>query len=290
MKQARRLGLTQRQLQGATWRRLLRGTYIDSAAAEQSGLDEHTLRVMAALLVIPPNAVIAGLSAAWLYGVKLLSPDAPVEVVVPPERWRGPMAGLTIWRAPLAAEDITREQPRRTAPLRTAWDIACRAEAANAVAALDAMVAARLVSQTELAALAQQPGRWRRHRARELIEMVDVHAESPQESRLRVQLMAAGLPRPVCQFAITTPLTRGEQLVARVDLAWPQNRVAVEYDGQWHAAPDQLRRDRARLNRIVTAGWQVIHVTDDRLRGDIAGIVREVRAALQERPATDRVS
>jgi very-short-patch-repair endonuclease len=74
--------------------------------------------------------------------------------------------------------------------------------------------------------------------------------------------------------------------VARVDLAWPRWRVAVEYDGEWHGDPDQLHRDRARLNRLLTTDdWLVLHVTARRLREDFDGIVAEIRAALNARGA-----
>jgi very-short-patch-repair endonuclease len=49
--------------------------------------------------------------------------------------------------------------------------------------------------------------------------------------------------------------------VARVDFAWPERRVAVEYDGAWHAEPGRFARDRQRLNRLQAAGWRVVFVT-----------------------------
>jgi very-short-patch-repair endonuclease len=54
--------------------------------------------------------------------------------------------------------------------------------------------------------------------------------------------------------------------VARVDLAFPDQRIAVAYDGLWHAEPGQFGRDRRRLNRLVAAGWVVLHVTAADLR------------------------
>ncbi len=54
--------------------------------------------------------------------------------------------------------------------------------------------------------------------------------------------------------------------MARVDLAFPEQRVAVEYDGAWHGDPGQLTRDRRRLNALVAAGWTVLHVTAADLR------------------------
>lgn len=107
----------------------------------------------------------------------------------------------------------------------------------------------------------------------------DPAAESPPESHLRVGLVLHGLPRPVAQYVVT----RAGRFVARVDLAWPALKVAVEYDGRWHADPAQLDRDRARLNRLIGADWLVLHVTAKRLREDFDGFIRELTEALASR-------
>jgi very-short-patch-repair endonuclease len=71
------------------------------------------------------------------------------------------------------------------------------------------------------------------------------------------------------------------RFVGRVDLAFPDQRVAVEYDGAWHAGPGQLARDRRRLNALVAAGWRVVHLTaadlhdPDRVLAGIAGALAE---------------
>ena len=62
----------------------------------------------------------------------------------------------------------------------------------------------------------------------------------------------SGLPAPVAQYRVTDDRGR----IARdVDFAWPDRRVVVEYDGQWHAEPEQVGSDRRRLNRLLAAGW-----------------------------------
>lgn len=38
-------------------------------------------------------------------------------------------------------------------------------------------------------------------------------------------------------------------------------RLAIEYDGLWHAGAGQFGRDRRRLNALHAAGWRVLHVT-----------------------------
>ena len=69
----------------------------------------------------------------------------------------------------------------------------------------------------------------------------------------------------------------GGCFVARVDLAVPGLRIAIEYDGAWHGGAPQLTRDRRRMNALTAAGWRVLFVTAADLR-DPAALVAKVRA------------
>ncbi len=73
------------------------------------------------------------------------------------------------------------------------------------------------------------------------MRLADGLAESPQETRLRLRLHRSGLPPPVAQYEVRCD----GRFVARVDLAWPEQRLALECDGAWHGAPDQLPRTGA---------------------------------------------
>jgi len=88
-------------------------------------------------------------------------------------------------------------------------------------------------------------------------DLADGLAASPQETRLRLLLRSSGLPEPVAQFRVMDSVG----VVARVDFAWPHRKVAVEYDGLWHAEDKQFAKDRRRLNRLRAAGWTVVFVT-----------------------------
>jgi hypothetical protein len=68
------------------------------------------------------------------------------------------------------------------------------------------------------------------------------------------------------------------RFIARVDLAFPEHRVAIEYDGAWHGKPGQLAHDRRRLNALVAAGWTVLHVTATDLHEpqSLVGVVRQL--------------
>jgi hypothetical protein len=80
-----------------------------------------------------------------------------------------------------------------------------------------------------------------------------------KEMALIRQLLAWGFPHPERQFVIPG--------VGRVDLAYPLYRVAIEYDSdEWHDNPRARRRDRARANHLVAAGWFPFIATADDLR------------------------
>lgn len=88
------------------------------------------------------------------------------------------------------------------------------------------------------------------------------------ETRLVQVLRANGLPEPVPQHEIWN----GTRFVARVDAAYPQWRIAIEYDSvEHHAGATAIRRDSARRNRIWSAGWYPLTATKDDI--DDGGVV-----------------
>ena len=50
--------------------------------------------------------------------------------------------------------------------------------------------------------------------------------------------------------------------VYRLDLAWPEYRVGLEYDGVDHLDRSRQRHDLERRAWLSDAGWQVLYVTD----------------------------
>ncbi|MEV4842021.1 hypothetical protein AB0K20_02135 [Micromonospora matsumotoense] len=189
-------------------------------------------------------------------------------------------ATLTGVRPPPTGPHPTPPALPRSSPTLAAWETAAWLEPVRAVGIVDSLLGRDLTSPAALAEIAQHfADRRGGRRARRVFDLADPAAQSPPESHLRVRLVLAGLPRPVAQHPVRLP----SGLVLHPDLAWPQFRVAVEYDGHWHTGPDQLHRDRRRLNQLVTAGWIVLHVTSRRLRDDFPTVVREVRAVLTQR-------
>jgi very-short-patch-repair endonuclease len=60
---------------------------------------------------------------------------------------------------------------------------------------------------------------------------------------------------------------RAGRFLARVDLAFPEQRVAIEYEGDYHRTErDRWRKDMVRIRRLEAAGWRVLRVNGDDLR------------------------
>ncbi len=267
--------LSRDALRSSAWRRVLHGVYADAALP-----DSHGLRIRAARMLAPPSAVFSGRSAAYLLGARnLVDVDTPVEVAAPADARFGPVRGMRIRKLEVPPADLSAPGGFRcTTGLRTALDLARAESLHDSVPALDVLLAAEIVGLDELRRAAADLAGVRGARiAREAVALADPRAESPPESRLRVVLARAGLPA-VPQFVVHDVAGR---FVARVDLAYPELCLAIEYDGAWHAETGQFARDRQRLNRLVAAGWVVLHVTAADLRRpeQVVARVRALRAA-----------
>lgn len=261
---------------------MFRDVYAD---ARMSGVGSYRQRCLAvAWYLAPKQAVIAGRSAAWLLGVTLARRNDPVDVLTPWSARFGPVDGLKIHVSDFGEDDVqVADGIRRTSALRTCWDLAQWLSLPDAVAYLDIMVARGLVTTDALADYAgRRAGRRGCRKLLRALALTDPAAESPQESRLRARLVLAGLPKPVSQFVIEND----GLFVGRVDLAWPDLRVAIEYDGAWHAESRQFDMDRARLNKLVTTnGWIILHATKRSLGEEFDELVTEVRSALRSQRA-----
>jgi hypothetical protein len=266
--------VTRRQLQSGLFRRVIHNVYADPRMT----LD-HQLLCRAVALLMPVDAVIGGRSAATWFGAPFAGAADAVTVIVPPDRaWRGPR-GVRVHRTDLAVAEIgVADHVRVTSPLRTAWDVATLERTRDAVATLDAMLRVGSIDPAALADLqASAPGRWRGLRAQRALALADGRAQSPPESWVRVACHLAGLPHPVPQYVVVV----GGEFLGEVDLAWPEARLIVEYEGAHHFDGLQIVRDDARYARLVAAGWRVIRLGSADL-WDLDAVVARIRAALGE--------
>ena len=263
--------LTRRQLRERSYRRLVHGVYADP------GLEfDHRLRCTGVALLLPSGTAVAGHSAAAWHGAPFAGPHDPVSIIRPPSvLWQGPRE-VRVHQADVSPADIEwHDDTPVTSAVRTAWDLAAWEPLGTAVAALDAMVRSTCLAIGALhAAVAAGTGRKGVVRVRRAVQLVDPRAESAPESRVRVALAVAGLA-PVPQYEVRS----GGTFLARVDLAFPEHLLAVEYEGAHHFDGTQIVRDDQRIARLEAAGWRVIRLSAVDLR-DLDTVVTRVRAAL----------
>ena len=251
--------MTPKQLRSSAWRRLRRDVYADARLPVT-----HRLRVSAVGLGLPAGAGFAGVSAALLWGVADVAGSAdPVEVVLPSGRRWNAGEGVRV-RSLLPGQQLVR---------RAGWPCTSRLDTAvglirfmrpeEGVVLLDRMVREKVVRlgdvRAAVASLPQCPGS---ARARAVAQLADGLAESVQETRLRLFLLHAGCPALTAQYQVFD----SDGFVARVDFAYPELKIAIEYDGLWHGERRAFLDDRRRLNRLVAAGWIVLHVTAEDLQ------------------------
>jgi very-short-patch-repair endonuclease len=116
-------------------------------------------------------------------------------------------------------------------------------------------------------------------RALELHNRTPAQTESEAEHLILRLLMKHGLPAPVPQYEIRRP---DGSLVARVDFAYPDFKIAIEYDSYAHHLGTEAHdRDGARRNAILRLQWYPITATAADLRNGghrLAEAVIEARA------------
>ncbi|MCV7230373.1 DUF559 domain-containing protein [Mycolicibacterium komossense] len=234
-------------------------------------------RARAAWLWAAGDCILTGISAAAVLGTKWLDDDRPAELV---RVNRHSPPGIVVRSYGLTADETCRRRGMHvTTPPRTAFDIGRTLPARQGIPILDALVQATGIKPSDVMAVASTKRGVRGvRRLRDALELVDGGAESPQESRLRLLLVGAGLPKPETQIEFFDDF--GEAFI-RVDMGWRQWQVAVEYDGIQHwADPQQRAWDIERITLLEAMGWVVIRVSARMMSRPLA-IVERVRAKLR---------
>ena len=225
--------------------------------ASRAIADDPVTRLKAALRRLPGTAAFSGRTAAFLHSLDARPPVA-IEATLPPTTPTTHLVGITIRRCQLDADDVVLVQGMRVmSVLRTVVDLACRLELVEAVVVLDAALHKAKVTVDELQGWALKHAGYRGvAKLRRAIELAEPKTESPMETRLRLALMLAGLPRPQAQVDLRDP---SGCFVARVDLLYPEHRLVIEYDSATHR--DSISADNRRQNRLVEAGYRILHFT-----------------------------
>ncbi|MCV7217393.1 DUF559 domain-containing protein [Mycobacterium crocinum] len=233
-----------------------RAIYKDVYLRRDIELTAH-LRARAAWLAT--GATLCGVSAAAVFGTKWLDPSAPAEIV---RSDRHAPRGIVVHTWDLESDEMCLAGGMRvTTAARTVFDLGRCVPAVRAIPIVDALMNATGLKPAAVQVVADRyPGARGVKRLRSILELVDGGAESPQETRLRLMLVGAGLPRPETQIEF-------RDLHIRVDMGWREWKVAVEYDGVQHWADGRQRAwDLERIAQLEAAGWVVVRVSADMMK------------------------
>lgn len=176
---------------------------------------------------------------------------------------------------------------RVTSPARTWLDLASLLTVDELIAVGDSIVLAHgpdfphpkepLASTGDLRRMiSAHPGMRGLKTARLAIEEIRVGADSPQETKMRLALARTSLGEPLLNHVIRN--CRGEPSVWP-DAAYPERRIALQYDGGHHSDPRQVKLDATRRQTTERLGWTEIRVFKEDLDGDKPFLLEKVRAA-----------
>ncbi len=200
-------------------------------------------------------------TAAALYGFDTEATTA-IHVLDPGVRMRSTVGLMVHQRTGALLQRVAGRLA--TAPAWTAVEVARQLRRPRALATLDAALHSRQCTRTDIErAVAEQRGRRGIVAVRALLPLADGRAESAMESEARLAMIDHGLPLPELQYQIHG--RDGE--LWRVDFAWPEARLAAEYESiDWHAGRVEMLRDKKRLAALQELGWTIIPIVVEDVR------------------------
>ncbi|MCA1832519.1 MAG: endonuclease domain-containing protein [Actinomycetota bacterium] len=169
-----------------------------------------------------------------------------------------------------------------TTPARTLIDIAALKTERQLEESLDDMLRRRLVSIPRLLWRIEVLGRNGRQGVARLAALVDARSGCPVpqsvlETRVAAIIQESDLPEPIRQYEVRV----GGQIVAVIDFAYPDLKVAVEADGyKWHTGRGQWEHDLGRRNALTSLGWRVVHVTANDVEHRPKKAISSIKSAL----------
>jgi hypothetical protein len=237
--------------------------------------------LLAACWAAGTTALASYLSAAQLRGLPSGRSDV-IEITCP--RWHRTRHDKLVVHESLVIDELDRAEIDAipcTSVARTLFDLARTLSPVMLDANIDNATRRELVTLDELRNISTRlatKGRPGGRRFRQVIEARSVTAALPEsvpERLLAEMLVRQGLPAPQHQFVIRDA---AGGFVARVDLAYPEWMVVIEYDSvEHHTGTPAHIRDSARRNAIGDLGHAVLTATSADLKDRAARLAGSIR-------------
>lgn len=261
-----------RQLAGGTWVKLRHGAYLPATVWEQ--LDEsgrHSLRARAVQLQASTRVVLSHVSGLPEYDAPTWGLDlSEVHVTRKDDRTGRREAGVCQHCGKLEEGDVvTRNGVEVMSATRLALEIPTVADVEASLCVVNYLLHAGGTTQKALARRNDGMTHWPRTLGTDLVlRLADPRIESVGESRTLHLCFRHRLPMPKIQYEVRDA---SGQLLGRVDFAWPELKVFLEFDGkvkyekllkEGERASDVVIREKRREELICRrTGWRCLRLT-----------------------------
>lgn len=256
--QAMELGLSQRQISN----RILSGrwTRFSTGAYRVLVLDSYMDTVRAAVAVLP-RAVVSHWSAATIHGFDAIPHHQPSVLVHTKTTHQFPNV-VVIRCHDLVDEHVAlQDRLRVTTASRTVVDLASQLSIGRLARTLDGALASDHVTVASVRYVLEDVARRGKPGVTNIRRLLaerdgEDHSGSLLEARAGRLLVEAGFESFEREFPIPWAPHR------RFDVAFPAQRVAVEWDSRrWHGHLGAFERDRERDRLAILHGWRVLRFT-----------------------------
>ncbi len=261
-----------RLVRDGTWHRVRRGAYC--LGADWGALTDHQrygLLCRAVVRQANTRVVFSHVSSANEWAAPLWEADlAEVHLTRVDGRTGRREAGVRQHRGTIIDGDVVERRGLAVmSPTRTALELTTLFDVEHSLVEIDDLLHRGLTTLEQLRSRYALMNHWPETLRTDLVlRLADGRSESVGETRIRYLCWAQGLPAPIPQYPIRD---RTGRVIARVDLAWPELGVFLEFDGkvkyQSLLAPGENPSDvvvrekrREELIRELT-GWSCIRVT-----------------------------
>lgn len=295
--EARAQGVGEGRLRGRDLARLTHGTRSLTVVEPTDDRWERQARDLRAridayLPVMPDHASFVGPTAAAVLGLPLPpGPDLPLHVGVPFPRSAPRRRGVVGVQVAPRMLRTTVVRGIRVSDIPTTWAmLGAHLGLYDLVAAADAIIRVPrhpggfrppgkgpLGTKADLRSALDAGRRRGAGKLRDALERARDGVSSRPESWMRLVLVDGGLPEPVLDYDVFG--AHGE-FIGCSELAYPDARVAVEYESDGHLTRHQLERDIDKYTAYGVAGWRTIRLTRSLVFRAPNEAVRRVRVAL----------
>lgn len=249
-----------------------RGAYV--AGSAWRALDErgrHSVRARAVVKQAKTTVALSHVSGLLEYDVPTWRlPLDDVHLTRLDGRIGRPEAGVRQHRGAVVDGDAVRRNGVPVlSPTRLGLELTTLVSTEVALVVIDDLLHRKLTTPEDLAGRYAAMVHWPRSLATDLVlRLADSRIESPGEARSYYLCFSQSLPMPVPQYEIRDASGR---VVARVDFAWPELGVYLEFDG--NIKYEKLLVDGQRASDVVIAekrresmicqltGWRCIRLT-----------------------------